>query len=114
MKPSQLVQLAALASYFTDTLDNTLGFSNIDQYAQIGLFTYHYLRAEPDNGTTYAGTALLVHGVSDLAYGWHYQIPLLTSLGYRVIAPNMLGYGQTSLPEDVERYTLSKSRIRSR
>jgi len=42
---------------------------------------------------------VLIHGFPDLWYGWRYQIQYLASLGgYRVIAPDMLGYGETDKP----------------
>ncbi|CAG8815556.1 6112_t:CDS:2, partial [Racocetra persica] len=31
-------------------------------------------------------------------YGWRYQIPFLVSKGFRVIAPDLRGYGQTEAP----------------
>ncbi|CAH0019007.1 unnamed protein product [Clonostachys rhizophaga] len=82
----------------------SLGFDYTDEYALIANNTYHYLRAEPDSHKKYAGTAFLVHGWPDMAYGWHNQISLLTSMGYRVIAPNMLGFGQSSRPVSVDPY----------
>lgn len=36
-----------------------------------------------------------IHGWPDLSLGWRYQIPLLVSLGLRVVAPDMMGYGGT-------------------
>jgi hypothetical protein len=30
--------------------------------------------------------------------GWRYQIPFLVSLGFRVVAPDMMGYGGTVSP----------------
>ena len=27
--------------------------------------------------------------------GWRYQIPLLVDMGFRVVAPDMMGYGGT-------------------
>lgn len=36
-----------------------------------------------------------VHGWPDLAFGWRYQIPALIELGFRVVAPDMMGYGGT-------------------
>lgn len=60
--------------------------------------TYHYILSEPERPPI--GTALLAHGFPDLAFGWRYQVPFLTSLGLRVIVPDMLGYGQTDSPDD--------------
>ena len=36
-----------------------------------------------------------IHGWPDLSLGWRHQIPLLVSLGLRVVAPDMMGYGGT-------------------
>ncbi|KAF1925722.1 alpha/beta-hydrolase [Didymella exigua CBS 183.55] len=60
--------------------------------------TYHYLYAVPESGT-WTDTVFLIHGWPDLALGWRYQIPLLVSLGLRVVAPDMMGYGGTDAPE---------------
>jgi hypothetical protein len=40
-------------------------------------------------------SSLQIHGWPDLAIGWRFQIPLLLSLGLRVVAPDMMGYGGT-------------------
>ncbi len=42
--------------------------------------------------------------------GWLYQkmIPLLTDKGYRVIAPNMLGFGLSDSPKEYETYIEKK------
>ena len=41
-------------------------------------------------------------------YGWRHQIRPWVQAGYRVIAPDMLGYGQTDKPHAIEDYTLKK------
>ena len=69
-------------------------------------FNYSYLLSEPTSAPK--DTIFLVHGFPDLSYGWRHQIPYFTELGYRVICPDMLGYGQTSSPHAVEEYTLKK------
>lgn len=50
--------------------------------------------------------ALLLHGFPECAHSYRHQIPLLVSLGYRVWAPNMRGYGRTDRPLGVKSYTL--------
>ncbi|KAI9091171.1 soluble epoxide hydrolase in complex with A synthetic inhibitor [Phlyctochytrium arcticum] len=62
------------------------------KYAWINGIRYHYV----DEGQ--GPILLLVHGFPDLWYGWRYQIPHLVSLGYRVIAPDIRGYGETDGP----------------
>ncbi len=48
---------------------------------------------------------LLLHGFPELAYSWRRQIPALADAGYRVIAPDQRGYGQTDCPEGAAHYT---------
>src|SRR5207245_4793903 len=47
---------------------------------------------------------VLCHGFPELAYSWRHQIPALADAGYRVIAPDMRGYGGSSAPADVGAY----------
>lgn len=72
-------------------------------YNEVRGHTYHYLLAEPECKPK--GTILLVHGLPDLSYGWRYQIPVLTALGYRVVAPDMLGYAGTDSPCSITHWT---------
>lgn len=67
--------------------------------------TYHYLHAKPPGGPP-RGTAVLVHGWPDLAFGWRYQVPHLLALGLQVVVPDMLGYGGTDAPQDLALYSL--------
>ena len=41
-------------------------------------------------------------------YGWRHQIRPWVQAGYRVIAPDMLGYGQTDKPVAIADYTSKK------
>ncbi|KAJ3484894.1 hypothetical protein NLG97_g6947 [Lecanicillium saksenae] len=65
--------------------------------------TYGYMVAEPTS--TPIDTILLVHGFPDFSFGWRYQIPHLLSLGYKVIAPDALGYATTDAPQELEAYS---------
>jgi len=47
---------------------------------------------------------VLCHGFPELAYSWRHQIPALVNAGYRVIAPDMRGFGQSSAPVEIEAY----------
>ncbi|RAH58242.1 epoxide hydrolase [Aspergillus piperis CBS 112811] len=66
--------------------------------------TYGYLYSEPESGV-YRATIFLLHGFPDLSMGWRYQIPMLISMGLRVVAPDCLGYGRTDAPEEIELYS---------
>jgi pimeloyl-ACP methyl ester carboxylesterase len=55
-----------------------------------------------------AGPAvLLCHGFPGLAYSWRHQIEPLVASGFRVIAPDMPGYGGTDAPADIAEYTFT-------
>lgn len=69
---------------------------------------YHFVDQLPGNGNAAAVTLLCVHGFPDCWYGWRYQIGPWSSKGYRVIVPDMLGYGGTDKPTDAEEYTTRK------
>ena len=49
---------------------------------------------------------LLCHGWPELAHSWRHQIPALAEAGYRVMAPDMRGFGASDAPAAVEDYTL--------
>jgi pimeloyl-ACP methyl ester carboxylesterase len=49
---------------------------------------------------------VLCHGFPELAYSWRHQIGALVSAGYRVLAPDMRGFGASSAPTEVNAYAL--------
>ena len=53
-------------------------------------------------------TVLCVSGWPELAGSWHNQVEFLSSHGYRVAALDVRGYGGSSVPTEVERYTLKE------
>src|SRR5712672_180787 len=56
-----------------------------------------------------AGTGplvLLCHGFPESWYSWRHQIKALSEAGYRVIAPDMRGYGQADRPNAIDQYSL--------
>ncbi|KAI8595629.1 Alpha/Beta hydrolase protein, partial [Dissophora ornata] len=69
------------------------------QTAICGGYKYHYVDEGPKNGIP----VVLIHGFPDLWYGWRHQIQFLVGLGrYRVIALDMLGYGESDKPRSRE------------
>jgi pimeloyl-ACP methyl ester carboxylesterase len=49
---------------------------------------------------------VLLHGFPELAYSWRHQIRALGDEGYRVIAPDMRGFGRSDAPEEIEAYDI--------
>lgn len=50
---------------------------------------------------------LLLHGYPFLWYLWRHQIKALAAAGYRVVATDQRGYGQTDRPADVDSYDMT-------
>jgi pimeloyl-ACP methyl ester carboxylesterase len=53
---------------------------------------------------------LLLHGFPDTHIVWRKQIPVLAEAGFRVIAPDLRGYGKTDAPADVQAYAMAQLR----
>mgnify|MGYP001147286652 CR=1 FL=1 len=70
------------------------------QYASINGIRVHYV----DQGQ--GMPVILCHGFPHLWFSWHRQITALAAAGYRVIAPDMRGMGQTDAPQDPRYYDI--------
>lgn len=51
---------------------------------------------------------LLLHGFPDTASVWRHQIPALVAAGFRAIAPDLRGRGQTQAPSRVQDYEITE------
>jgi pimeloyl-ACP methyl ester carboxylesterase len=49
---------------------------------------------------------VLCHGFPESWYSWRHQLAALSAAGFRVVAPDMRGYGQSDRPEAIDQYTL--------
>ena len=50
--------------------------------------------------------AICLHGFPEHSVSWRNQLPMLAELGYKVWAPNMRGYGNSSIPLDKKDYAI--------
>ncbi|MBT2269874.1 alpha/beta fold hydrolase [Rhodococcus erythropolis] len=66
--------------------------------AQINGLDMHYV--EEGDGPL----VVLLHGFPHTWFSWRHQITALAAAGYRVVAPDLRGMGQTSVPPNVEDY----------
>jgi pimeloyl-ACP methyl ester carboxylesterase len=49
---------------------------------------------------------MLFHGFPDSRRLWRYQVPALVEAGFRVVAPDLRGFGDAPKPQEVEAYEL--------
>ena len=70
------------------------------RYAPVNGLTMHYV--EQGEGPL----VLLLHGWPESWYSWRHQLPWLAALGYRVVAPDMRGYGGSDAPDAVDAYAM--------
>jgi soluble epoxide hydrolase/lipid-phosphate phosphatase len=62
-------------------------------------YSYVYIPAHPNKPTL-----LLLHGFPSSCYDWRFQVSHFRSRGYGVLAPDLLGYGETDRPTDANAY----------
>lgn len=48
------------------------------------------------------------HGFPELAFSWRHQMEALSAQGFRCVAVDQRGYGQSSAPKDKTNYTMAK------
>ena len=60
-------------------------------------------------GTPGATPIIFVHGWPELAISWRHQLPAMAALGFHAIAPDMRGYGRSSVYTTHADYALEHS-----
>ena len=70
----------------------------------LGKLRVHYIDEGPRDGEV----VVLLHGQATWSYSYRKFIPLLTTAGYRVIVPDLVGFGRSDKPADWEDHTFEK------
>src|SRR5215471_1964012 len=73
-----------------------------ENVAKSGDHTTFYLACGPQDGPQ----IIFVHGWPELSVSWRHQLPVFGALGFRAIAPDMRGYGRSSVYQRHEDYAL--------
>ena len=82
--------------------ENLKGYPFAPNYLEIEGLRVHFL----DEGTATNGTMLLLHGEPTWSFLYRNLIPVFVKAGYRVIAPDMIGFGRSDKVTDENWYVL--------
>ena len=88
---------------------NLPGYAFKPQYVEIpdsegGSLRMHYL----DEGTKDADVVLLLHGEPTWSFLYRKMIPIIVKAGFRVIAPDLIGFGKSDKPASRHDYTYQR------
>lgn len=86
--------------------ENLSGYAFAANYATVTAadgtpLRLHYLDEGPRDGEL----ILCLHGQPSWSYLYRKMIPILTDAGYRVIAPDLIGFGKSDKPASLEDYS---------
>jgi haloalkane dehalogenase len=90
-----------------DRFSNLSGYSFKANYIDVGRtgpLQMHYL----DEGSRDGKIILLMHGNPSWVYNFREMIPGLVAAGYRVIAPDLIGFGKSDKPATRSAYTYDR------
>jgi haloalkane dehalogenase len=85
-------------------------FANLPDYP----FAPHYIETDGvrihyvDEGPRDAAPVLLLHGEPSWSFLYRTMIPIISVAGYRVIAPDLVGFGRSDKPVNREDYTYAR------
>ncbi len=92
-----------------ERFNNLPGYPFAPHYVQVddtegGSLRLHYL----DEGPADAPVVLMLHGEPSWSYLYRKMIPIVTAAGYRVIAPDLIGFGKSDKPTQRTDYTYQR------
>lgn len=73
-------------------------------YVELDGIRIHYVDEGPRDGQT----VLLLHGEPSWSYLYRFMIPPLVEAGFRVVAPDLIGFGKSDKPTEQSDYTYQK------
>lgn len=83
---------------------NLLDYPFKPNYIQLGDIRIHYV----DEGESSKEVVLLIHGEPTWSYLYRKMVPIVSESGYRVIVPDLVGFGKSDKPINQEDYTYEK------
>jgi pimeloyl-ACP methyl ester carboxylesterase len=62
--------------------------------------------AVAEHGPADGPVVVLLHGFPELGFSWRHQVAPLVAADYRVLVPDMRGFGDSDAPDDAEQYAV--------
>jgi len=62
--------------------------------------------AVAEHGPVDGPVVVLLHGFPELAFSWRHQVEPLAAAGYRLLVPDLRGFGDSDAPDAVEEYAI--------
>ena len=92
-----------------DRFENLPGWTFAPRYTEVpdgegGTLRVHHV----DEGPASANPVLCMHGEPSWAYLYRKMIPVFTGAGYRVVAPDLVGFGRSDKPTELDDYTYQR------
>ena len=84
-----------------ERFQNLPGFDFEPHYKEIDGYRVHYLDEGPRDGEV----IVLLHGEPTWSYLYRKMIPVLTDAGHRAIVPDLIGFGRSDKPLDMDTHT---------
>lgn len=81
--------------------ENLPGYDFQPNYVEIDGYRVHYLDEGPADGEV----VLMLHGEPTWSYLYRKMIPTITAAGYRAIVPDLIGFGRSDKPTDMDVHT---------
>ena len=87
-----------------ERFDNLPGYPFAPNYAEVDGLRIHYVDENPDGKEV----ILLLHGEPSWSYLYRKMIPVLVAGGFRVIAPDLIGFGKSDKPTEQSDYSYAR------
>lgn len=81
--------------------ERLLDYPFAPHYVEVDGLRMHYL----DEGPADAKPVLMLHGEPSWSYLYRHMIPICAAAGHRVIAPDLIGFGKSDKPTDINAYS---------
>ena len=81
--------------------ENLPGYNFEPHYVTIDGYRIHYIDEGPSDGQV----ILMLHGEPSWSYLYRKMIPIFTEAGYRSIAPDLIGFGRSDKPTNMDVHT---------